>query len=235
MYSKPIFRRRSRRVYPEVRSASSPHSGQIKAGTRAGLIVGLGIFLLFAITAAVYIRRISTDIAAADARDVITARVNDAVLQTLAEGDYEGDYFVTFQKSDSGEITAVSSNMARINAFTSLLLDKIIGNGEDGTITVGIPVGNLTGVTLLMGRGPKLPVKIMLLSSSSIEFSNGVVTAGINQTKHQISLNVNVDTNLMLPWGTKSDAVQTQVLIADTVIVGKVPDTYLNMQQTKGG
>lgn len=235
MYSKPIFRRRSRRVYPEIRAAHAAHSGSIAPGIRAGLIVGVGVFVLFAVTLAVYVRRVSTDIASADARDVITARVNDAVLNTLAEGDYEGDYFVTFQKSDSGEITAVSSNMARINSFTSRLLEKILLCGEDGAITVGIPIGNLTGAALLMGRGPKLPVKIMLLSSSSIEFSNSVVTAGINQTKHQINLTVSVDMDLMLPWGTKSDSVETQVLIADTVIVGKVPDTYLNMQQTKGG
>lgn len=235
MYSKPILRRRSRRVYPEIRAAHAARSDSIAPGIRAGLIVGVGIFVLFAVTLAVYVRRVSTDIASADARDVITARVNDAVLNTIADGDYEGDYFVTFQKSDSGEITAVSSNMARINSFTSRLLEKILLGGEDGAITVGIPIGNLTGAALLMGRGPKLPVKIMLLSSSSIEFSNSVVTAGINQTKHQINLTVSVDMDLMLPWGTKSDSVETQVLIADTVIVGKVPDTYLNMQQTKGG
>lgn len=235
MYSKPIFRRRARRVYPELRSSSAGRTGSVAPSVRAGLIVGVGVFVLFAVTAAVYIRRVSTDIALSDARDVITARVNDAVLQTLAEGDYEGDYFVTFQKSDSGEITAVSCNMAHINAFTSQLLEKILGAGTDGSITVGIPIGNLTGATLLMGRGPKLPVKIMLLSSSDTEFSNSVVTAGINQTKHQINLTVSVDMDLMLPWGTEHDKVQTEVLIADTVIVGKVPDTYLNMQQTKGG
>lgn len=235
MYSKPIFRRRARRVYPELRSASAVRSGSVAPGVRAGLIVGVGVFVLFAVTAAVYVRRVSTDIALLNARDVITARVNDAVLQTLAEGDYEGDYFVTFQKSDNGEITAVSCNMAHINAFTSRLLDKILGVGEDGSITVGIPIGNLTGATLLMGRGPKFPVKIMLLSSSGTEFSNSVVTAGINQTKHQINLTVSVDLDLMLPWGTKHDKVKTEVLIADTVIVGKVPDTYLNMQQMKGG
>ncbi len=235
MYSKPIFRRRARRVYPELRSASTVRSDSVAPSVRAGLIVAVGVFVLFVVTAAVYVRRVSTDIALSNARDVITARVNDAVLQTLAEGDYEGDYFVTFQKSDSGEIAAVSCNMAHINAFTSRLLEIILGAEGDGSITVGIPIGNLTGATLLMGRGPKLPVKIMLLSSSGTEFSNSVVTAGINQTKHQINLTVRVDMDLLLPWGTEHDKVQTEVLIADTVIVGKVPDTYLNMQQTKGG
>lgn len=234
MYSKPIFRRRSRRVYPEVRSTCANNHGGMKPGTRTVLFISSAVFLLFAVTAAVYVRRVSTDIATANARDVITARVNDAIMQILSEGNYEGDYFVTFQKADSGEITAISSNMARINSFTSHVLDKILAD-DDNAITVEIPIGNLTGVTLLMGRGPKLPVKITVLSSSAVEFSNSVVTAGINQTKHQIDLNVSVDMKLLLPWETKTDTVETHALIADTVIVGKVPDTYLNMQQTKGG
>lgn len=237
MYSKKIFRRRSRRVYPEVRSTCANNHGGIKPGTRTVLFISSAVFLLFAVTAAVYVRRVSTDIATANVRDVITARVNDAIMQTLSEGNYEGDYFVTFQKADSGEVTAISSNMARINSFTSHVLDKILADDDDddNAITVAIPIGNLTGATLLMGRGPKLPVKIMVLSSSAVEFSNSVVTAGINQTKHQIDLNVTVDMKLLLPWETKTDTVETHALIADTVIVGKVPDTYLNMQQTKGG
>ena len=81
-----------------------------------------------------------------------------------------------------------------------------------------------------MGRGPKIPVRIIVLSSSSVEFSNSIVTAGINQTKHQINLCVTVDMQILVPWGTEDTEVSTDVLIADTVIVGKVPETYLNMQ-----
>lgn len=231
MYSKPLFNRKSRRVHPKARSAE----GDVNfAAARAAIIIGTGLFILFAVCTAIYINRVSTHIAAADARDVITAKVNDAVLETLREGEYEGDYFVTFQKSSSGDITAVSCNMARINTLTSTILDKLVSTERDNTVKIGIPLGNLTGASLLMGRGPKLPVKVMLLSSSRVEFSNSILTAGINQTKHQIDLTVTVDMELMLPWGTKTDTVSTDVLIADTVIVGRVPDTYLNMQQTKG-
>ncbi len=231
MYSKPLFNRKSRRIRPKARSAEGDVSF---AAARAAIIIGTGLFILFAVCTAIYINRISTHIAAADARDVITAKVNDAVLETLREGEYEGDYFVTFQKSSGGDITAVSCNMARINTLTSTILDKLVSTKRDNTVKIGIPLGNLTGVSLLMGRGPKIPVKVMLLSSSRVEFSNSILTAGINQTKHQIDLTVTVDMELMLPWGTKTDTVSTDVLIADTVIVGRVPDTYLNMQQTKG-
>lgn len=229
MHSRNFARRRIRRIRPRLRSAVCVPDGMNNT-TRVTLFVGIGIFILALIGASIYVKRVSTQIALSDARDVITAKVNDAVLQTLSEGEYDGDYFVTFQKDEDGAITAVSCNMAHINMLTSRVLEKVIGKTQENTVTIGIPVGNLTGIPFLMGRGVKLPVKITVLSSSRAEFANSVVAAGINQTKHQIDLCVAVDMRLMLPWGSESDTVSTEILIADTVIVGKVPDTYLNMQ-----
>lgn len=202
----------------------------MRRSTRYILLVAAAVFVLFAVSASIYLKKISTQIAVADAKDVITAKVNEAVIQTLAEGDYDGDYFVTFQKSDSGEVSAISSNMARINELSSRVLERVVGSTRENTVTIGIPTGNLTGASLLMGRGPRIPVKIVVLSSSRVEFDNSIVTAGINQTKHQITLRVTVDMEILVPWGTESTEVGTDVLIADTVIVGRVPDTYLNMQ-----
>ena len=73
-------------------------------------------------------------------------------------------------------------------------------------------------------------VKIIVLTSSRVEFNNSIVTAGINQTKHQINLEVIVDIDILVPWGTESTQVITEVLIADTIVVGRVPDTYLSME-----
>ena len=74
----------------------------------------------------------------------------------------------------------------------------------------------------------------MVLTSSHVEFRNQIVTAGINQTKHQISLLVLVDIDVLVPWGTESTQICSEVLIADTVLVGKVPETYLNFDPNKG-
>ena len=81
-----------------------------------------------------------------------------------------------------------------------------------------------------MGRGPNIPVQIIVLTSSRVEFNNSIVTAGINQTKHQINLEVIVDIDILVPWGTENAQVVTEILIADTIVVGQVPDTYLNVQ-----
>ena len=85
-------------------------------------------------------------------------------------------------------------------------------------------------MSLLMGRGPGIPVEILVLTSSHGEFKNDIVTAGINQTKHQISLLVIVDIDVLIPWGTESTQVCTEVLISDTVLLGQVPQTFLNYE-----
>ena len=180
--------------------------------------------------ASLFLDDLSTRIAVSDASDAVTARVNQTIAELMAEKDYGGDYFVRFEKDEAGEVTAISSNMARINALSAEILDRVVGATENHTITVEIPAGNLSGVSLLMGRGPKVPVEILVLTSSRVEFNNSIVTAGINQTKHQINLEVVVDIDVLIPWGTESAQVVTEVLIADTIVVGRVPETYLNMQ-----
>lgn len=185
---------------------------------------------LFLAGAAMFLKNISCQIAVSDASDIVTQQINNAVAEIMAEGNYVGDYFVTFEKTESGEITAISSNMAKINALSAEILERVVGATENHTLTVKIPAGNLTGVSLLMGRGPEVPVQIIVLTSSRVEFNNSIVTAGINQTKHQINLEVIVDIDILIPWESESAQVVTEVMIADTVIVGKVPETYLNMQ-----
>ena len=196
----------------------------------AGVIALVGV-LLFLAAAGLFLRDLSAQIAVSDASDIVTVQINSAIADIMQEGDYDGDYFVTFEKNDRGEVSAISSNMARINALSAKILDRVVGATDNRTLNIEIPLGNLTGVSLLMGRGPAVPVKIIALTSSRVEFNNSIVTAGINQTKHQINLEVMVDIDILIPWATESTRVVTEVLIADTIVVGQVPETYFNLQK----
>ena len=221
-----IFRRRPRRRYAEPAPA---FAGRPRRNRGISILFLLVALLLFLAAASLYLKDVSTAIAVSDASDAVTVSINNAIADIMRDGDYSADYFVTFEKSETGEITAISSNMARINALSAKILDRIVGATDTHMLTVNIPVGNLTGVSVLMGRGPKVPVKIITMTSSRVEFNNSIVTAGINQTKHQINLEVIVDIDILVPWGTESTQVITEVLIADTIVVGRVPDTYLSM------
>ena len=192
------------------------------------MLLALGV-LAFLISSSVFLRTISTRIAVSDASDVVTRRTNRAIAEVMSESGGDAESFVRFEKGAQGEVSAISCNMARINALSAEILDKIVGSTDNYTATVEIPAGNLTGLSLLMGRGPKVPVEIVTLTSSRVAFTNDIVTAGINQTKHQITLRIIVDIDVLIPWGSASTQVVSEVLIADTVVVGQVPGTYLDM------
>ena len=224
-YRRPL-RRRSAYVY----SSGAATAPRPRRGLPLALLFILAILFLFLAAAAVFLKDLSSQIAVSDASDIVTVQINNAIADIMAEQDYSGDYFVSFEKSSTGEVTAISSNMARINALSAKILPQVVGATENRTIEIGIPMGNLTGISLLMGRGPNIPVQIVVLTSSRVEFNNSIVTAGINQTKHQINLEVIVDIDILVPWGTENAQVVTEILIADTIVVGQVPDTYLNVQ-----
>ena len=222
-----------RRGHPKRRFCSIGPTG---TGERRGvrglsLLILLAALILFLAGAAMFLKDISCQIAVSDASDIVTVQTNNAIAALMAEGDFQNGDFVSFEKNAAGEVTAIHSNMAKINLLSTRILDRVVGATENRTLTVYIPAGNLTGVSLLMGRGPSVPVRIIMLTSSRVELGDSVITAGINQTKHQICLNVIVDVDILIPWGTESTQVVTEVMIADTLVVGKVPDTYLNVQK----
>ena len=222
------FRRRPRRpVYLDL------HLPPMRRATRWALIV-LCLLLFFgwvAVRSVMYLRELSCDMVLSDAVDLMTLCVNDTINRTLAGRDYGYDYFVTIDRDESGAVTAIKANMARINALSSELLSDIVEAADRGELSLSIPIGNILGSSLLLGKGPDIPVDITLLTSSRVDFKNEISAAGINQTKHEMKLDVVVDIDVVLPWRTVSTQVVTEILIAETVIVGEVPQTYLNMER----
>ena len=84
------------------------------------------------------------------------------------------------------------------------------------------------GENLLLGRGPKVPVHVTMLTSPRIRFQNRFSSVGINQSRHTLSLIASVDIDLIIPWGTMSTSVDAEVLVAETIILGRVPDAYVS-------
>ncbi len=200
-----------------------------------GLIIFIFLavaFLAVAIPISNFLKDIASQMALSDATDMITATINDKINEKMSEGQYTYDYFVNLQKDSEGNVTAISANMTRINTLSSEILREVIASTNSGELNLSIPLGNLLGSNLLLGRGPHIPVKIIMLTSSYADFRNELSSAGINQIKHQIILEVRVQIDVLMPWEVQSTEVLSEVLIAETIIVGKVPNTYLNLNQT---
>ena len=186
--------------------------------------------LALAVRASAYLKQLAGEMALSDASDLVTIAINDTINRKMSEGQYSYDYFVSFEKDNEGRITAISTNMSRVNTFSSEVLRDIVTATNSGGLEIEVPLGNLLGMNLTLGKGPKIPVEIIMLTSSYTDFRNELVSAGINQTKHQIILEVVVDIDVLIPWDTVSTQVVSETLIAETVIVGDVPETYVNTE-----
>lgn len=217
--------KRSRYLFPRRRLLS----GRQKA--LCAVLVFLVSFLLFLIPAVRYFRALTGAMAISNAADLITRTVSDIVEEKMMELGEEERSFVTFEKDDAGAVTAIITDTPRVNILSSELLDAVIAAANRGDLNISVPMGDLLGISLLLGRGPRVPMKITMLTSSRVEVKNVLTSAGINQTKHQLFLEVHVDTDVLLPWEIRSAAVVNEVLVAETVIVGRTPETYVSLSE----
>ena len=180
---------------------------------------------VFAFSAVRFFRELTGAMAVSTASDLITGRISRAVGEKMRDLDGEKQGFLRFEKDDEGNITAIVTDTPRLNMLSSELLSEVVEAANAGDINVHVPLGDLLGSSLLLGKGPAVPMKVTLLTSSRVNWKNRLTDAGINQTRHQLVLEVRVDADVLLPWEIRSAQITDEVLISETVIVGRVPQT----------
>lgn len=162
-------------------------------------------------------------------RNTTSDLINDAIDRQIENENIQYDRMVYFEKDLDGRITALKTNMSEVNRLKTDILNLI--NDEIlamDTSDLGIPVGSLFLPEILSGRGPRIPVQIMSIRNSDASFSSAFQEAGINQTLQQLNMFVSVDVAVLVLGQTNYFTVSSQVVVAETIIVGQVPDTYLN-------
>ena len=160
--------------------------------------------------------------------NVTSDLINDAIDKQIENGNMQYDRIVYFEKDLDGRITALKTNMSEVNRLKTdtlnIINDEILALD---TSDLGIPLGNLFLPEFLSGRGPSIPVHIVSISNSDASFSSDFTQAGINQTLHQLNMKVSVDVTVLILGATNSFTISSQVVVAETVIVGQVPGTFL--------
>ncbi len=185
------------------------------------------------IFATTQMRPILASLATTRVSNMVNRIVSEAVDEAIDSGNITYSDLITFEKDNEGRITAIYSNMAAFNRLQSNILDIILARIDQvSTRELSIPVGSLSGSVLLAGRGPRISVRMESVGSSSANFENAFTSAGINQTKHQIVLNIDVAVSILLPGFSTATTVSNAVTVAETVIVGSVPDTYTYFSST---
>lgn len=191
-------------------------------------VLGIGLALVVIGLFDRSLRPVVTALAVSKTENAVTRIVNDAVSGTLAAEGMDYNDMVTLEKNTAGQITALTGNSAAMNRLRTALVEKIITQVDSlDSAELGVPMGNLTGVSTLSEQGPVLPVRVRSVASADVVFSNQFTAAGINQTRHCVVLNVTVGLKLLIPGGTVETEVCTPVSVAETVIIGAVPEAYL--------
>ena len=173
-------------------------------------------------------RDVIRDLAETQVKNTTSDLTNDAIAKQIAEGIIQYDRIVYYEKDLDGRITALKTNMSEVNRLKTDILNLI--NDEIlalDTSDIGIPLGSLFLPELFSGKGPAIPVRILSIRNSDATFASRFSQAGINQTLHQLTMVVSVDVAVLVLGQTSSFTVNSEVVVAETVIVGDVPSTFL--------
>ena len=189
-------------------------------------LTGIALLALLILLLA-HLRPVLTSMASARVSNSVNRIVAAAVEEAIQRGDINYEAFVTFEKDATGRVTALRSNVAEVNRMQSAISEEILHRlSEVSTSELRIPIGTLTGSALLSGRGPYITVRMQAVGSASAVVRNEFSAAGINQTRHQILLEVDVYMSILLPGIRTSTTVANEIAVAETVIVGSVPESY---------
>lgn len=192
------------------------------------LLLTVGLTLLFRLRLAPMAERLMATQVDNQASDAINA----AIAEQIAAGEIDYSRMITVEKDAQGNVTALRTNIAEINRLKTSVLQRVDAKLQNLSMEeLGVPIGSIVLPELLSGRGPRIPVRVLAVRTSDAVFRSSFTGAGINQTKHSITIDVHVVITILTWTGTQEISVDSAVVAAETVIVGNVPTTYFGMEE----
>lgn len=169
-------------------------------------------------------------IAEHEARQISTVIIDRTVCEQIEYTGLTYEQLVHFEKDTSGKVAAITTNAVNISKFKSyvtIAISKALSELIYEEVT--IPIGTIIYGDLFLGRGPKIKIRLNPVGSVSSNIYSEFSSAGINQTKHRIMIELRAEVSVLIPFRTVSTEVSTSVCIAETVLVGDVPSTYADI------
>ena len=154
--------------------------------------------------------------------------INESINNNIVSGTNYQD-LVSIQTDSNQRVVMLQANTVVINQLMARTVNEVIkSNTSLQAKAINIPLGQVTGNIMLIGRGPSVSVRVLPVQQVHVEVDNRFEQAGINQTRHIISFKINTRIKIAVPLASEELPVTTTIPIADTVIVGEVPHTYVN-------
>lgn len=169
------------------------------------------------------------ELAKNEAKVISTEILNIESSKVLKNVSYED--LVKVEKDNNNTITMLKFDVMEMNMLASDIAYNIqqeLNKKENDEIY--IPMGSLSGISYLSGFGPKIKMQIIPAGNVITDFKSVFEDSGINQTIHRIYLDVVCQVNIVSPYETIQENILNQILMAETVIVGEIPETYYNLE-----
>lgn len=154
--------------------------------------------------------------------------LNEAAMQALQWNGVSYDELVFITRDGAGNVQSIEVDAQAVNlaarqtvSLAATKLNEVCAQG------IKVPAGAFTGIELLAGFGPKVTFRTLPVGSASCDLVSDFRSAGINQTLHSLYLRVSAQVSIVLPSGTRELSAQTPVLVCESIIVGEIPDVYL--------
>lgn len=207
--------------------------GPLAAVLPVGLALALAFLLLGGLNGR--LRPVLEAKATSQATNLMTQAIDAAVDNCLQENHLNYADFVTVETDTAGKVTSLTSNTAANSRFKRQVVEAVIRQlSAIDSDALGVPLGSLTGHPLLSGAGPRVRVKVDSVGDVTAGYVNSFDAAGVNQTVHRVSLEITATMRLFLPGEILPVSITSSVCVAETVIVGETPDTYLNLEKGAG-
>ena len=172
------------------------------------------------------------DMAAAQVADEASDLIAEAITAQMERDDVSYGSIVALEKDGQGRLLALRTDMNQLNRLRNETLEIINRRiTQSGESELGIPLGSVLLPALFSGKGPRLPVRVLTVSNCDAEFSSSFLEAGINQTLHRITMQVSMNITLLTPAGTQTVCVDSGVAVAETILIGQVPDTLIRTEK----
>ncbi len=173
--------------------------------------------------------RLLIELSEENSRAKMAEAVNEAALQTMQWNGIEYDKLVSVQRNDQDEILSIEANSYQINLLArqtqTLATANVNAVCEEG---IPVPLGAFTGISALAGFGPEITFRVLQVGSVICSFESEFTSAGINQTRHSVYMYADASVSIVLPSQTRKVTVSTQILVCESIIVGKIPEIYFN-------
>ena len=189
------------------------------------LLIALGLLL------EKNLEQVILDMAHARAEAMAVEYIHEAVRDVMGDMITYED-MITVRTDTAGRITMLQANAVRMNELATVTALKAQASLESADAqSISIPLGAALGIPFLSGLGPRVQVRMVPVSAVSAAFSTEFESAGINQTRHKIYLSLHTTVRLVIPSGARQVSLGSQVLIAESIIVGEVPESYVQVPE----